>query len=155
MADIEQLLAGTRDSVREHLNQVYPDFVEFPDGTFTVQEGSAIVSITVRPWHDEDAVVEFVSQLVSGADVTPEVMRWLLQKNPELHFGAFGLLFDNTVVYSQALPGVALGKDAFEATVRTVATIADHYDDEVVAMAGGTLARDLANELSKEIEESR
>lgn len=155
MADIEQLIVTTREAVRDHLHQVYPDFVEFQDGNFTVQEGSAIVSVTIRPWHDQDVVIEFTSQLVSGANVTPEVMRWLLQKNVELHFGGFGLFFDNTIVYSQALPGVALTQEAFEATVRTVATIADHYDDEIVAMAGGTLARDMANEISKEIEDAR
>lgn len=154
MADIEQLLTSTRDSVRGHLHQIYPDFVEFQDGFFTVQEGSAIVSITIRPWHDEDVVIEFTSQLVSGGNITAEVMKWLLQKNVELHFGGFGLLFDDTVVYSHTLPGINLTRESFEATIRTVATIADHYDDEVATMAGGVLARDMAAQLSKEIEQA-
>jgi hypothetical protein len=150
MADIENLIEEVREKVRTYLNEVYPDFVEFEDGMFTVQEGSATVSITVRPWHDEDTAVEFTSQLASGCNITDEVMKWLLQKNVELHFGAMGLMFDNTVVYSQTLPGCSMSREAFHSTVRTVATIADHYDDEVVAMAGGRLGSQAGEEMSEE-----
>lgn len=148
----EQMLESTRKRVRGFLQEIYPDFVEFDDGTFTLQEGSATVSIIVRPWHVGDSAVEFTSQLVSGANVTAEVMRWLLQKNVELHFGALGLLFDDTIVYSQTLPGCDLSNKEFEATVRTVATIADHYDDEVVAMAGGKTSSQSSEETAKEME---
>lgn len=133
----EQMLEETRGRVRGFLQEIYPDFAEFSDGTFTLQEGSAIVSITVRPWHEGDTAVEFTSQLVSGARVDEKLMRWMLEKNVELHFGALGLLFDDTVVYSQTLPGCDLSTREFEATTRTVAAIADHYDGEIVALAGG------------------
>jgi hypothetical protein len=108
------------------------------------------VSIAVRPWHDEDTAVEFTSQLASGCNVTVDVMKWLLQKNVELHFGALGLMFDNTIVYSHTLPGCSMNKESFEATIRTVATIADHYDDEVVAMAGGMLGSQSGEEMVNE-----
>jgi hypothetical protein len=150
MADIENLIGEVREKVRTYLNEVYPDFVEFDDGMFTVQKGSATVSIAVRPWHDEDTAVEFTSQLASGCNVTVDVMKWLLQKNVELHFGALGLMFDNTIVYSHTLPGCSMSKESFEATVRTVATIADHYDDEVVAMAGGMLGSQSGEEMVNE-----
>jgi len=137
---VEKMLTSTRDNVRIFLQSVFPDYVEFEDGSFTVSEGSAVISIVVRPWHGGDVAVEFTSHLVSGATITPECMRWLLQKNVELHFGAFGLLFDDTIVYSQTLPGGGMTRAAFKATVLTVARIADHYDDEIVAMVGGTTA---------------
>jgi hypothetical protein len=140
MAEPQEMIDNTRNQVREYLTEVYPDFVEFDDGTFTVEEGSAIVSIIVRPWYEGDSAIEFSSQLVSGANVDKKLMHWLLQKNVELHFGALGLLFDDTIVYSHTLPGCDVSKQEFSATVRTVAAIADHYDDEIVEMAGGELA---------------
>lgn len=138
--EVEKMLTETRDRVKGYLQNVFPDFVEFSDGSFTVSEGSAIISIIIRPWYGGDVAVEFTSHLVSGANLTPEALRWLLQKNVEIHFGAFGLLFDDTIVYSQTLPGNDLSRAEFEATVLTVARIADHYDDEIVAMVGGTTA---------------
>ncbi len=133
----QQLVDETRARVRGYLNDIYPDFIEFEDSSYIVQQGSATISIIVRSWHQDDCAVEFTSQLVTGANVTPELMKWLLQKNVELHFGALGLLFDDTIVYSQTLPGNDLSRREFEATVLTVAAVADHYDNEIVAMAGG------------------
>jgi hypothetical protein len=150
MADIQRMIDGVRGNLRGYLQEIYPDFVEFDDGYFTVQEGSATVSIAVRPWHDEDTAVEFTSQLASGCNVDEKLMKWLLQKNVELHFGALGLMFDDTVVYSQTLPGCNMTREAFEATIRTVATIADHYDDEIVAMAGGKISREATAALMRE-----
>jgi hypothetical protein len=154
MEDNQQAIQDTQEKVRTYLQEIYPDFVEFNDGAFTLQEGSATVSIMVRPWHEGDSAVEFTSQLVTGASVDARLMKWMLQKNVELHFGALGLLFDDTVVYSQTLPGCDLSREEFEATVRTVAAIADHYDDEIVAMAGGKTGSDAAEETAQEMSEA-
>ena len=151
MVETQELIDATRERVRTYLQEIYPDYVEFEEGNFTVQEGSATLSITIRPWHEGDSAVEFTSQLATGGKVTPEVMRWLLQKNVDLHFGALGLLFDDTIVYSHTLPGCDLSKKEFEATIRTVATIADHYDDEIIAMTGGTTGTDAARQVSGEL----
>lgn len=140
MADLQEMIDTIRENIKGYLAEVDPDFQEYDSGMFTVQEGSAVVGITVRPWHDDDVAVEFTSQLVNGAAINEATMRWLLEKNSELHFGAFGLLFDDTILYSHSVPGTLLNAGTFAATVRTVAAIADHYDDEIVALAGGTLA---------------
>lgn len=140
MAELQEMIEATRAKVREYLAEVDPEFQDYESGMFTVQEGSAVVGITIRPWHDDDVAVEFTSQLVNGAAVNEETMRWLLQKNAELHFGAFGLLFDDTILYSHTLPGSNLDEATFAATARMVAAIADHYDDEILSLAGGTLA---------------
>ncbi len=140
MADIQEMIDATRDKIKGYLAAVDPEFQEYDSGMFTMQEGSAVVGINVRPWHDEDVAVEFTSQLVNGATVNTETMRWLLQKNAELHFGAFGLLFDDTIFYSHTIPGATLDASTFKATALSIAAIADHYDDEIVTLAGGTLA---------------
>lgn len=154
MEENQEMLDATRERVREYLNEVYPDFVEFEDGRFTVQEGSATLSVTIRPWHEGDTAVEFTSQLVTGGKITPEVMRWMLEKNVELHFGALGLLFDDTIVYSHTLPGCDLSSKEFQATVRTVAMIADHYDDELVQMTGGTSGTGSVQQVTEELTQS-
>jgi hypothetical protein len=151
MEQNQEMLDATRTRVREYLNEVFPDFVEFEDGRFTVQEGSATISITIRTWHEGDSAVEFTSQLVTGGTISPEVMRWMLEKNVELHFGALGLLFDDTIVYSHTLPGCDLSRKEFEATIRTVATIADHYDDELVGMTGGASGAAAVEQVSDEM----
>ena len=154
MEENQEMLDATRERVREYLNEVYPDFVEFEAGRFTVQEGSASLSVTIRPWHEGDTAVEFTSQLVTGGKITPEVMRWMLEKNVELHFGALGLLFDDTIVYSHTLPGCDLSSKEFQATVRTVAMIADHYDDELVQMTGGTSGTGSVQQVTEELTQS-
>ncbi len=154
MADIQEMIDGARLRVQGYLAEVDPDFQEYDSGMFTVQEGSAIVGISFRPWHEGDVAVEFTSQLVSGATINDETMRWLLQKNAELHFGSFGLLFDDTIIYSHTLPAGNLDRKTFTATALTVAAIADHYDDKIVQVAGGTLASAAVSKETSKVKEA-
>ncbi len=140
----EDLLLQTVQSVESILKDKFPDYVAFGDGSFTISHGSATVMIVVRPFTETETVVECTSQVVSGARISVELMQYLLRKNAELHFGAFGLLFDNTINYSYALPGSNLDEQEFYTAVNAVAIIADHYDDEIVAMAGGQRSADEA-----------
>ena len=140
MADIQEMIDSARQKVRDYLTEIDPDFQEYDSGMFTVQEGSAVIGISFRPWHIEDVAVEFTSQLVNDASLSEESMRWLLEKNAALHFGSFGLLFDGSIIYSHTIPAACLNQQTFDATLRTVAAIADHYDDEIVQIAGGILS---------------
>jgi hypothetical protein len=87
-------------------------------------------------------MVEVTAQVVTGATMSSDLMHFLLRKNAELHFGSFSLLFDDTIMYSYSLAGSTLDAHELEAAVTSVAVIADHYDDEIVAMAGGKRAAD-------------
>ncbi len=139
MVTPSELIDATSAKVKEILEANFPDYIDYENGSFTVQRGSATVLIVVRPFTDKETIVEMVSNLVNGANVTPELMSWLLRKTAELHFGGFGLLFDDTVSYSYALPAGNLDPSELKTAIESVAIIADHYDDEIVAMAGGTL----------------
>ncbi len=144
--EMEQSTAALQaaiDKVRKMLHEQFPEVVDFEDGSFTLSKGSASVMIIVRPFKDDEAAVECVSHVVTDAEVTPEVMEWLLRKNAELHFGAFGLLFDHTIIYSYALPVKNLDPEELATMVSAVATIADYYDDELAKMTGGKRALDL------------
>ena len=140
----DALISQTQDAVRDVLAARFDDHIDFGDGTFAIPHGSSSVSIVVRPFTETDTIVELTSQVVSDADVNPELTRWLLRKNAELHFGGFGLLFDDTIVFSYAISGSPLDANALEAAITSVAVIADHYDDEIVKMAGGRRVTDEA-----------
>ena len=98
--------------------------------------------IVVRHFVKNETIVECMSNVVTGANVTPEIMKFLLRKNAELHFGSFGLLFDDTITFSHAITGTNLDDNELITTLNSVAFISDYYDDVIVEMAGGKRASD-------------
>jgi hypothetical protein len=135
-------MSATKSRIKDVLERTFPDAMDFGDGSFTISQGSTNVIVVVRPYTEHDTMVEITSHVVTDATITPELNKWLLRKNVELHFGGFGLLFDDTIVFSYSLPGSSIDASALEAAITAVAVIADHYDDEIVAMAGGKRAID-------------
>lgn len=142
MATLEERMSATTSRIKDVLERTFPDAMDFGDGSFTISQGSTNVIVVVRPYTEHDTMVEITSHVVTDATITPELTKWLLRKNVELHFGGFGLLFDDTIVFSYSLPGSSIDASALEAAITAVAVIADHYDDEIVAMAGGKRAID-------------
>lgn len=141
--DIE-ILNASSEKVQAFLKQTYPDFVAFDDYTFTIKRGSSQVMVQVRPYTEDDTVIEFISNVVYETNVTPDLMYYLLRKNTELHFGGFGLLFDDTVIFSYSIAGKNLDENEFRTALNSVAIIADYYDDEIVAQFGGKRAQEVA-----------
>ncbi|MBL7998998.1 MAG: YbjN domain-containing protein [Candidatus Kapabacteria bacterium] len=139
----QELIDTVRSRVDHILRDVYPEYISFDNGAFAITRGSTQVMIVVRPFTEEDCVVECIAQVVQGATITPELMKFLLRKNAELHLGGFGLLFDDTVVFTHALTGTNMDRNELIAAVASTAIISDYYDDEIVAMAGGKRASDI------------
>lgn len=135
--------AETVEKVGAMLHEAFPDVVSYGDGSFTLTGGSASVMVVVRPFSEEECYVEILSNVVSGATISNDLMSFLLRKNAELHFGGFGVLFDGTVVFSHTVPALNLTKEVLTMAVSAVAVVSDHYDDEIVTMAGGKRAADL------------
>jgi hypothetical protein len=133
----KDIVAITQSKLRAHLKQLFKKNIQEMDDRFLIVEGSAVVQIVIRPWYDNDSVVDIFSFVVEGATMTPELTNFLLRKNATLHFGAFGLTFDNTVIFSYSLAGSNLDLNELKAALQTVATISDYYDDQIVALAGG------------------
>jgi hypothetical protein len=139
----QELIDSTKDKVINLLVKHFPDYIAYSAGQFTLIHGSTQLMIIIRPFTNEDTCVECISQVVSGATITPELSSFLLRKNAELHFGAFGLLFDDTITFSHSITGANLDENEFLNTIRSVATIADYYDDIIIKMAGGMRFTDL------------
>jgi hypothetical protein len=131
------ILGQTQQTVQQLLSEKFPHAENFGDGSFAIAHGSTSVAVIVRAYTETDTMVEIMAQVVSGAKVEADTMHWLLRKNAELHFGSFGLLFDDTIVFTYSLPGGSINANDLEAAITSVAVIADHYDNELVAMAGG------------------
>jgi hypothetical protein len=137
-----ELVNQTIEKVQDFLKSSFPDFISFENGSFTIARGSTQIMLVVRPFNETDTCIECMATVVSGAEITPELLHYLLRKNAELHFGAFGLLFDGTIIFSHSITGANLDANELITSVHSVAIIADYYDDEIVRMAGGNRATD-------------
>ena len=142
----QELIDQTIIKVESFLKEISPEYVSYDNGSFTINFGSSQVMIIVRPFTENETCVEIVSNVVTGANITPELMKFLLHKNSEIHFGAFGLLFDDTITFQHSITGTNLDKNEFETSLKAVAIISDYYDDEIINMAGGKRAIDLLSE---------
>jgi len=132
------------------LDEYFPEHLKFDSNRFTIQKGSSQIMIMVRPYTQTEACIEFYSNVVTGANITPELMHFLLRKNAELHFGAFGLIFDNTITFSHTILGSSLNPQSLKLILSTIAVICDHYDDIIVDLAGGKRAADLTSDLESD-----
>ncbi|MBM2813340.1 MAG: hypothetical protein HW421_102 [Ignavibacteria bacterium] len=138
----DELIQNTIERVSSYLKNNFPDHLSFGNGSFTIQRGSSQIMIIVRPFTDDDTCVECLANVVSGAKISTELMRFLLRKNAELHFGSFSLLFDDTIAFSHTVNGKNLDENELNTAVVSVAIISDYYDDIIVEMAGGKRASD-------------
>ena len=136
------LINETADKIKTILDKEFTDYLSFGNASFTITSGSTQVMITIRPFTNKDTIVECLSHVVKGANINEDIMKFLLRKNAELHFGAFGLLFDGTITFSHAITGANMDEMEFISSLKTVAMIADHYDDIIVKKAGGIRAKD-------------
>lgn len=140
----QTLIDEARAKVKAVLEAKYPSSIDFDDGSYAVPYGSSSVAIVVRPYTEWDTMVELMAQVVTGGKIDAEVTKWLLRKNAELHFGAFGLLFDDTIIFTYSLPGTCLDTQDLTSAINSVSIIADYYDDELIKMVGGKRVSDLA-----------
>lgn len=139
----QELIESTIDKTEEILKAKFPEFLEFGRGRYTISRGSTQVMIVIRPFTEKETCVECIANVVTNAKISPDLMRFLLRKNAELHFGAFGLMFDDTITFSHTITGTNLDVNELVTSVNSVAIISDYYDDEIVSIAGGQRSADL------------
>jgi len=138
----DQLMAKVRGKVEMYLKKLYKHYEKHDDGRYLVFEGTTAIQTVLRPWHRDDVVVESFAYVVQEAKIDDNLMRFLLRENAMMHFGAFGLAFDGTIIFSHSLAGANLDENEFVSSIKSVAKIADYYDERIVQMAGGMTARE-------------
>lgn len=115
-------------------NQHFPQWAIF--------SGSAMVTVTVYPWDDNDAALVTQSCLVTDVEITPELMHFLLRESYNTSFGAFSLDEEEDIWFSHTIVGSRADKEELRASIMAVLHVADKYDDEIVSRFGGQRAED-------------
>ncbi|MDX2099953.1 MAG: YbjN domain-containing protein [Leptolyngbyaceae cyanobacterium bins.59] len=107
-----------------------------------VPMGSAAAMVEVFPWGERDTIIRTWAYVVTQADLTPELLRFLLQKNVEMNFGAFGIDGAGDIRLEHAIVGSTCDSNELQSSLVGVLTAADRYDDEIVSRWGGKRAID-------------
>lgn len=144
----QELIDLTIKNVENILKEAYPDYLTFGEGQFTLTHGSTQIMIIIRPFTNEETCIEVLANVVSDGNITPELMKFLLRKNAELHFGGFGLLFDDTIIFQHSIAGTNVDKNELITSINAVSIIADYYDDELALMSNGKRSIDLISEVN-------
>lgn len=108
---------------------------DFP--SFAVGAGSTMVNIAVLPRSDTDAVVKVFAWVVIGAELAPDLMKYLLQENNQFIFGGFGLDSEGDIFFKHTILATDLDKSELRATIGAVRSSADEYDDLIQQRWGG------------------
>ncbi len=106
---------------------------------FYLKYGSTVLEISIKPYEEDDAVVEVLAFCVQGVESTPELLSELLRINYDVPLGAFSMV-GNDVFFSHAFLGRRLRGEQLIASLDAVASIADDYDERIVSKYGGQTA---------------
>jgi len=132
---VYRTVAGILDElVDEHF-----DDVEHCD--FYIKYGSTLLEISVDPYLEDNAVIKIRAFCVQGVDPTRELMGELLRLNSTIPLGAFSVVDDN-IYFHHSFLGRDLVAEQLIASLNSVASIADEYDEWIVERYGGATALD-------------
>lgn len=128
------------DRVREYVDELIDEpYMDEETGHFYGRFGSTVLEISVDPYGPEEIVVKVMAYCVQGARVDKSLREGLLQLNHTLPMGSFSLV-GSDVFFSLSLFGRSLEPRNFLNAIAAVATVADDYDDRIVARYGGETA---------------
>jgi len=116
------------------------EFEDYP--RVGVAVGSAFAVVSIHPWADEEATVATRAYVVTGAKADADLYEWLLRKNDEMRFGAFGIDDEGDIFFKHSILGSTMDKDELKASVLAVVMTADTNDDDIIRRWGGKRALD-------------
>lgn len=130
----------TFEKVSEYVDDLIDEpYLDEATGHFYGRFGSTVLEISVEPYGPEEAVVKVMAYCVQGARVDESLRAGLLELNHTLPIGAFSVV-GNDVFFSQSVFGRSIEPRNFLGAMAAVATLADDYDDRLVAEYGGETA---------------
>lgn len=106
---------------------------------FYLKYGSTVLEISIDPYEEDDAVIEILAFCVQGVEETFELMQELLRLNSEVPLGAFSMV-GNNIFYSHSFLGRRVRPEQLIASLDSVASISDLYDERLVSKYGGETA---------------
>lgn len=102
-----------------------------------LQYGSAFVVTICLPWGENDAIVRTRCYVVTGVELQPDLLEWLLKQNYNVRFGAFGIDDENDIFFQHTIVGSSMDKDELKAMVMAVVWTSDESDDIITQRWGG------------------
>lgn len=134
------------DKIFSWMDELFDDYPweTLDEPGFGLFLGSAWVEVLINPWEDDETIIRTQSKVVVGADISSELMRFLLQENAEMMFGAFSVNKAGEILFSHSIVGSTCDPEELEASVLTVLEVSDNYDDKIIQHWGGKRALDIA-----------
>jgi hypothetical protein len=126
--------------VKSYLDELVEE--HFDDAShcdFYLKYGSTVLEISIEAYEEDDAVIEILAFCVQGVEPTFELMQELLRLNSEVPLGAFSLC-GRDIFFSHSFLGRRLRPEQLIASLDSVASISDLYDEKLVAKYGGETA---------------
>lgn len=126
--------------VKSYLDELVDEHFDDADHCdFYLKYGSTVLEISVDPYEEDDAVIEVLAFCVQGVEPAFELMQELLVLNAQVPLGAFSLV-DGDIFFSHSFLGRRLRGEQLIASLDSVASISDLYDEKLVARYGGETA---------------
>jgi len=130
----------TFNKVREYLGELFEEPYHDPENDhFYVRYGTTVLEISVDAYGAEEAVVNIMSYCVQDVEIEEDLLLGLLELNHELLCGSFSVV-GNDIYFAHSLFGRSLDPRDLLRAITSVATVADDYDDRIVARYGGQTA---------------
>jgi Putative bacterial sensory transduction regulator len=130
----------TFQRLKEYLSELFEEPFHDPDNDhFYVRYGTTVLEISVDPYGSDEAIVVIMSYCVQEVELAEELLLGLLELNHQVPCGAFSLV-GNDIFFSHSLFGNGLEPRDLLRAITAVATVADDYDDRIVARYGGQTA---------------
>jgi len=135
--------------VKSYLDELVEEhFDDAEHCDFYFKYGSTVLEISIEPYQGDDAVVEVLAFCVQGIEPSTELMQELLRLNSEVPLGAFSAV-GRDIFYSHSFLGRRLRPEQLIASLDSVASISDEYDEKIVAKYGGVTALDTLRRATK------
>jgi hypothetical protein len=126
--------------VKSYLDELVEEHSDDADHCdFYLKYGSTVLEISIDAFEEDDAVVEILAFCVQGVEPSFELMSELLQLNFEVPLGAFSMI-NGDIFFSHSFLGRRLRPEQLIASLDSVASISDLYDERLVAKYGGETA---------------
>lgn len=130
----------TFGKVKEYLDEFFEEPYHDPENDhFYVRYGTTVLEISVEPFGPEEAMVTIMSYCVQDVEVEDDLLLGLLELNHQLLCGSFSVV-GNDIFFAHSLFGSSLEPRDLLRAINSVATLADDYDDRIVARYGGQTA---------------
>ena len=126
--------------VKEYLGELFEEPYHDPENDhFYVRYGTTVLEISVEPYGPEEAMVTIMSYCVQDVEVEDDLLLGLLELNHQLLCGSFSVV-GNDIFFAHSLFGSSLEPRDLLRAITSVATLADDYNDRIVARYGGQTA---------------